>query len=383
MRPARLLVFAVVVVSLAGLAWWLLERDGDSRTEGPGLVLPRFAARVEIIDRIEVAGAGDKPLVLLEKKDGQWHMPDRDQWPGNQREIGRALFRLGQAKRIEAKTANPKLHGRLGVEDVAGAEAKGTRLMLSGGGEPVVLVVGNNHPALGGSYVRIGDSPQVWLLDEDIAPARNAADWLDRRLLDIPMARIDTIRVAPSKGRAFVLSRVDDRFSLDGSPPTAMGDPDAGNATAGFTDQLPLDDVAKDSGAAATQTVVFEGSDGVRVTVAAWRQDDATWARLQVELDEARAAGWFAQAGSVSAVPAGPPAATAGAEADAGTADASRADATEAEASPGPTPEARLDTLRRQVADWQSRFQGRQFLLPPYKAESLMKSRDDYLAGSP
>lgn len=364
MRARSLLVLALAVVAAAALAWWLLERDAPGGLQAQAPALPGFAARVEAIDRIEVIGAGGEPLVQIEKRDGRWLMPDRRDWPANQREIGSALFRLGQAKRVEAKTANPALHARLGVEAVQAADAKGAELRLSGGeGEPVRITVGNNHPALGGSYVRIGDDPQTWLLDEDIAPARAAADWLDRRLLDIPMARVDVIRVTPATGRAFRLSRVDDRFSLDGLPPTAMANPDAGNTTAGFTDQLPLDDVAADGGAAATQTVVFDTLDGLQVTVAAWPQDGGTWARLEVQWDEARARDWFAQ-----------PAQAAAAQGEGA--------ATDTPAPAAAPADERLAALRTQVQAWQASFAGRQFLLPPHKVAGLMRSRDDYLGGS-
>ncbi len=367
MRARTLVVLGAAVLVASGLAWWLMERQAPGDAVSEALALPGFAARIDGVDRIEVLGAGGKTLVLIEKRSGQWLMPDRDGWPANQREVGSALFRLGQAKRMEAKTADPQRHARLGVEDVAAANAKGTQLVLSGGsGETVRLTVGNNHPTLGGSYVRLGDQPQAWLLDEDIAPARSAPDWLDRRLLDLPMARLDAIAVTPAVGRAFRLSRVEDRFSIDGQSPLAMADPDAGNATAGFTDQLPLDDVAKDSGAAATQTVAFESLDGLRITVAAWPQDGGTWARLSVDLDEARAAAWFAK-----------PAAPAG-EGDQSDATGVRLD--EGKTAPA---ELRLTSLRLQADAWRKAFAGRQFLLPPDRAQALMRSRNDYLAGTP
>lgn len=363
MRTRTLVALAMVVVASAGLAWWLLDRQAQGDEVSGALALPGFAARVELIDRVEVLGAGATTLVLIEKSGGTWRMPDRDGWPANQREVGSALFRLGQAKRIEAKTADPARHARLGVEDVAAPDANGTQLRLSGGeGEPVRITVGNNHPSLGGSYVRLGDEPQAWLLDEDIAPARSAPDWLDRRLLDVPMARIDAIRVTPADGRAFSLARVDDRFSIDGLSPSAMANADAGNTTGGFTDQLALDDVAKDAGAVATQTALFEGFDGLRITVAAWRQDGGTWARLAVELDEVRARDWFARAQAAAA----------------GEGEGSDA----ADAVPAASPEQRLADLGSQVDTWRKAFAGRQFLLPPHKAEGLMRSRNDYLDGT-
>lgn len=362
MRGRSLLVAGVAVFAMAGAAWWLLDRHTSGDAAGDNLAVPGLADRVEAIDRIEVVGADATVLVALEKRDGLWRMPSKLDWPANQREIGNALYRLGGARRVEAKTADPARHDRLGVEDIALATAKGAELRLSGGGDPLRLVVGNNHPALGGSYVRLGDDPQSWLIDEDVAPVRVAAAWLDRRLLDLPMARIERVTVTPASGRAFVLSRIDDRFTPDGLRPTDLANMDDGNATAGFTDQLAFDDVAADDATAATQTVVFEGVDGTRVQVAAWRTDDGTWARLSASLDEAQAREWLVRAR------AAPPA------------EAEPADVDEIEGI-GDI-DAELARLRGQVAEWQSRFDGHRFLVPPYKAQNLMKSRADYIDGA-
>lgn len=371
MRPRLLAGLSVVVLALAGGAWWLIERPLAGDGEGGGLALPGLADRLDALERLEVRGAGDTLLVAIEKSDGRWRMPDRLDWPANQREISRALFRLAQARKLEAKTANPSLHARLGVEAIAADDAKGTELRLVGGGDPLRLTIGSNHPSLGGSYVRIGDDPQAWLLDEDIGPARNPADWLDRRLLDLPLARIAEVRVAPARGRAFRLSRGDDdRFGLDGRPAAALANADDGTATAASTEQLPLDDVRADSGAAAAQTVVFESVDGVTVAIAAWREDSGTWARLSATLDEAKATAWFAQLAAAAET-------VESAESDAAPVAADTADD-----HTGPSPEERLQALRQQVARWQGRFEGRQFLLPPQKAANLMKTREDYLAGT-
>jgi len=383
MRPRLLAGLSVAVLALAGTAWWLIERPVAGDGDGEALVLPEVAQRIEALDRLEVRGAGDVLLVALEKTDGRWRMPDRLDWPANQREVSRALFRLASARRLEAKTANPALHSRLGVEAVSAPDAKGTELRLIGGGEPLRLTIGNNHPSLGGSYVRVGDEAQAWLLDEDIAPARNPADWLDRRLLDLPLARVAEVRVTPARGRAFRLVRgEDDRFSIDGLPSAALGNADDGNATAAALGQLALDDLSADSGAAAEQTLVFESVDGVTVTIAAWREDGATWARLSAQLDEASATAWFTRLAAESATgdaPAGESAETATPEAG--------PDATESTDAPsddaGPSPEERLHALEQQVARWQGRFEGKQFKLPAQQAANLMKTREDYLAGSP
>jgi hypothetical protein len=83
-----------------------------------------------------------------------------------------------------------------------------------------------------------------------------------------------------------------------------MTDPDAGTGTAGFTDQLPFDDLAADSGAEATQVADFIGVDGVTVRISAWKDERGTWARLSATLDEARALAWFEQADAAAAAAA-------------------------------------------------------------------------------
>jgi hypothetical protein len=349
MRAGRLAVLALLVLALGGLAWWVLERDAGGSAADEALLLPGFAASSQDVDRIQVQAAGGEVIVEIVKRDGLWRMPDRQDWPANQREVSQALFRLGEARKLEAKTATPALHVRLGVEDVAAPEAKGAQLNLSGGGQAWHITVGKNHPALGGSYVRLSDQAQTWLLDSDIAPARNPVDWLDRRLLDIPLARIDAVRISPSGGRPFALGRRDDALRLDDVASAALADADAGNATGGFTDQLAFDDVAADAGTAALQTVEFESVEGIRVRVEAWTESTGTWARLSAQLDVPTAREWLARE-------------------------------PEAEAEDAQAPEVRLQAVEARVAEWQARFQGHQFLLPPFKAEHLMKARDAYLA---
>lgn len=340
MRARQLLPIGVAVLALAGLAWWALDRQAPSDAAVAGEALPGFAARIPALERIEVRGAGGAALVTLVRANGRWEISERPGWPANEREISRALYRLGQAQRVEAKTDNPALHARLGVEDIAKSDAKGAELRLIGGGEPMALVVGNNHPVLGGSYARLAGEPQAWLLDEDLAPARDPAAWLDRRLVDLPLARIERVRIVPAKGRDFRLVRGEGGFALDGAARAS----DAATATAATVEQLALDDFAADDGApAAAQTAVFESVDGVTLTLATWQDERGLWARLSVALDADVALAWFAKADE--------------------TAD---------------PPEQRLAALEAQVAQWRGAFEGRRFLLPPHKAANLVKSRDDY-----
>tara|TARA_R110002020_G_scaffold21373_78_gene72613 strand:- start:66 stop:1106 length:1041 start_codon:yes stop_codon:yes gene_type:complete len=344
MRTRSLLLMAVVALGLAALAAWALVQRGGSAPASTGEALPGFADRIETLERVEVRGAGDGLLVSLVRRGEGWEVEQYPGWPANQREISRALFRLGEARRIEAKTDKPALHARLGVEDVGQAEAKGTELRFEGGGDTLRLVVGRNHPGLGGSYVRVADEDASWLIDADLSPARDPVAWLDRRLVDLPLARTERVRIQPASGRAFSLVRSGEGFVVQGAPSGRTLDAQA-TATAALPEQLALDGLAPDDGQEASRRHVYETVDGLRLEIASWQDEAGTWARLSLALDEDVATAWFKQAGE------------------------------DAE------PEAeRLQRLRAQVAGWQGRFEGRRFLLPPHKAANLLASRAEHLA---
>ncbi|GAB2653005.1 DUF4340 domain-containing protein [Arenimonas aestuarii] len=344
MRTRSLAVLAVVALGLAALAGWgLLQRAGEAPATS-GEALPGFADRIQTLERVEVRGAGDSLLVSLVRRGQAWEVEQHPGWPANQREISRALFRLGEARRVEAKTDNPALHARLGVEDIGQADAKGAELRFEGGGDTLGLVVGRNHPGLGGSYVRVIGENASWLIDADLSPARDPVAWLDRRLLDLPLARTERVRIEPASGRAFSLERDGEAFVVRGAREGGTLDAEA-TATAAVPEQLALDGLAKDEGEPASRRHVYETVDGLRLEIASWQDEAGTWARLSLDLDEDVAAAWYGQAGE-DAEPAAE----------------------------------RLARLREQVREWQGRFQGRKFLLPSHKAANLLKSRADYLA---
>lgn len=357
MKRGALLGMAVLAAALAGLAVW---RVGERGATAPGVgdaLLPGFAERIERLEGLEVRVAGGSPAVTLRRRGEAWEVVQRPGWPSNEREISRALYRLAETRRVEAKTDQPALYPRLGLEDVAGPEAAGAELRFTGGGEPLRLVIGKNHPSLGGSYVRVGDDARSWLVDQDLAPARDPVAWLDRRLVDLPLARVARVRVEPARGRGFSFRRGEDGFEVVGFRARTQFDETL--AAAAFAEQLALDDLAPDSGHEAERRHVFEALDGRELVVESWSQDGGTWARLAMALDEQKAAAWLQGQGA------------------AGDAEAEADDKDGAVTEP---PAAMLESLRARVAAAQARFEGRQFLIPPHKAAHLLAGRDQFLA---
>lgn len=339
----------------------VLALSGCNREPPPQskqLLFPTLAARQDEIDSLRLRGAGNAALVTILRKDHVWRVAERGDWPADAGHISQYLFLLSQAHGVEAKTADSRLFARLGVEPIARADAAGSELQLSGAGVHWRLLIGHEHPKLDANYVRVDDQAQTWLTDLPVGFERNPAAWLDRRLLDLPLARIATVQVsaAADAGAGFSLSHRDDRFRLDGVPAAAMHDSQLGDKLAAALDQLQFEDLAADNGSAkAERTLRFTSVDGVQVSLQAWHVGEQVWVRIEAGFDAARAAAWAAQA-RIGAASAQSLAATG--------------------AVSGQVP-------RQQVSDWNQRFLGRRFQLPAATGSTLMLGRDDILAGAP
>lgn len=321
-----------------GVAWampllaLLAVAGGCTRSaEQPGeklRVIPTLAERQDQLDTLQLRGAGEATLVTLRKMENVWRVAERTDWPADAGRISQYLFVLSQARLAEAKTANPELYARIGVEPITDDTATGSELTLSGKGISSRLLIGHEHSKFDSNYVRVDGQAQAWLTDLPVTFDRDPAAWLDRRLVDLPLARIAGIRVKPASGKSFGLSHRDDRFRLDDAPSAAMGDSQQGDALASVLDQLRFEDLAVDDGKpAAERELQFTTVDGLQLTIQAWHAGDQLWVRLAASADAARAA--------------------------------------------------------ERVAALNKRFRARRFLMPATVATVLMLGRDEILAGAP
>lgn len=349
MSARQLILLGVVAAGLIAAVLFWTRREQPIEVEPQSLVFPELAQRQDSIDSIRVLGAGNALLVGLKKQNGQWRVLERNGWAADAGKVSELLFQLAQARLQEAKTDDPALYSKIGVEALGDRWAQGLELRLDGGGKPLRLLIGHAHVNFDGDFVRVNDGKLSWLSDRHLDVSRDPVEWLDHHLIDRPLARIEQVQVEPADGNKYALVHRDDRFRLADVPSAAMGDSHAGDAMAGFLDQLDLEDVADDDGKTPVERRVrFLGVDGVSIVVDAWREKGKVWVRLDAALDAARADSWLA--GADRSNPQG------------------RADA--------------MKKLREQVAAWQQRFAGKRFLLPNFKSAILLMSRGQILTGA-
>jgi hypothetical protein len=408
MNARKTLILALLAVALTAAAlWYSASRRPSQEAALQSPALPGLAERLPEINKVTVTAAGGAVVATLEQTQTGWRLLERD-FDADASALRRVLLGLAEAKRVEAKTARPELYDRLGVEDVAEAEAQGVQLSIEGGGEPLTLIIGQNVSRGTGTYVRVPGEAQSWQIDRNVAVEKNTANWLDKALTDIPPERVASVTVSAGKDLVEIVANdsAAGDFILANLPRGRQPQSEfVADATAGFLQGLRFEDVASAQARAPTEPkrhALFKTRDGVDISVVAWSHDGKPWAQLAASLDETRTvakieadqakakAEWeatqaaadndAAAATEPTETPEGAADSAPQTEPEATTADAEIApQAPLAVSDPAADREQRLAALRDEVVALNARFQERSFQLPSYKAGNLNRELEAYL----
>jgi hypothetical protein len=280
----RLLLF-VVVVLVAAL--WLIESGGDSDLPEAGTpLMPDLRAVANEIDEVSVQRAGQPPLTIR-RSDGRWVVPDRGDYPANVDALRTVLRAMTEAAVVEAKTANPALHDRLGV-DAPSAENSTAVLVSARAGERDFALVFGNVAQGSYRYARIADQDQSWLIDQNPELPTGVADWLDKDISDIDSSQVRSVTVSHPDGETITISKAaeaDINFDVADIPEgRQLTYSTVANGIAGALNDLDLDDVRPATGTAADAIqTTFETFGDIRVLARTVIDDDGNWLTLDVE----------------------------------------------------------------------------------------------------
>jgi len=204
------------------------------------------------------------------------------------------LLALADARIVEEKTSNPEYYERLGVQDLSAESARGLQLTLTGGKEPVDVIIGLNQPGTADlTYVRRAGEPRSWLVRAQFDLGKTGGEWLDRSLTDIPATRIQAVTITHPGLETLRISRLQDAGKKEAKPEgTAeflvadvpagreLSYPGVANGVAGVLADLQLEDAqTRDAlGPDPGKPVVarFVTTDGLTVEASAWRVGDGT-----------------------------------------------------------------------------------------------------------
>ncbi|WP_313917916.1 DUF4340 domain-containing protein [Tahibacter sp.] len=376
---------AVAIAIAAGIT---LSRKPVAQTaQAASEVLPGLADHVNDVTRISLSGPGQKPIATLEKSDTRWTLKEKGGYPADTGKVREYLLKLSQARLSEPKTTNEQRYAGIGVGDIADADAKGMLVVLDGLPQPAQLIVGIMNPRSDATYVRRAGDKQSWLARGSLVPDKTAANWLDKRVADIPATRVREVVWSRPDGkpvRLFKSQPSDTNYALAELPKGRELAADfATNTQATVLAGLNFDDVVAAAEApppadGKVYRATFTSFDGLVVDVTGWKKDEKFHAQFAARKDavlfdasvaaaQAKARSeWEAQQAAQPAAPdnAARPAAA--------TPPLAVADPAKDKAQRGADIDAEVATLSQRFAGWT-------FVLPQHKAANLEKSSDEFL----
>jgi hypothetical protein len=192
---------AVAAVSLiAAGAVHNMTAPWQTGARADSLLLPDLADRIAEVSRLTVRQSG-RSLSITREGD-LWVLGERDNFPADQSKVRTNLVGLSELRRVEPKTAKPELYSEIEVEDPDGQGAKSRELVVvaQNGDTLAELIVGKTRGRVGGAtksgaYVRFKDDTQSWLAGGDVVASVDLGDWVDNRVMSLPVGQIERIDV--------------------------------------------------------------------------------------------------------------------------------------------------------------------------------------------
>lgn len=294
-RKAFIFLF-ILAVALGGTYLALQRQAGPTPGAQAQAWLPALQGRLADIDAIEVQRPGQPP-VHLARRDSTWVVVDKAGYPADARAVADLLRALGEARRVEARTAKPELHAQLGLAEKPG-EGQALRLVVRGqNGLPQQgLLIGKPGQQGKGQLVRLPGDNQSWLIDRRIELPETELAWLDRRIAAIPFSSVRQVEVRYPQGKELTVYR-----DAENEPNMKVRQLPAGRKLAyeaaangmaavfaglQFADAAPLDQVQfKDKPLLSFELQTFAGG---RLTGELLGQGEQYWLRLtgQEKLDD-------------------------------------------------------------------------------------------------
>jgi hypothetical protein len=365
------------VTALAVLLAQFAAKPKPAAPEGAGQpVFPELMNTLNDISAVEITTAQEK--FSLARGEKGWSIPEKDNYPVELDKVRKLLIGMADLRAVEAKTSNPELYAKLGVDDIAKPNPQGVQVNLkqANGSSAADVVLGSQRPSKADAsrtevYLRKTGEAQAWLAEGNIPLGRAAMGWTERSIANIGGERVRQAEIRQPGGEAVAIfkDKADDAaFQLRG-----LAEGEKPNATlldsiAGTLAGLNMEDVAQagkvEFPADKTIEAVFDLFDGIQIKLSQTEKDGKQYMKL---------AAAYIEPAKTEEKPAETPAPEAKAE-----------DKPAAEQKPAePTPEELAAKAGKEVAELNARWQPWVFAVSPFKTANLGKKRDELLEQPP
>ena len=288
MTNRTLIALAGALVIFSALALVGQQRQQPAET-GDTLFLPGLQDELDAVERLELVGAGEEVIATLERGSTGWSVSERDGYPADLQKIRHTLLSLAEARILEAKTATPEWHDRLGVEAIESQNAGGVAVTLIGSDVPVEVIVGDSTGS-SGAYVRKAEEAQSYLIDRDPEVGSSATEWLATDILSLLGNRIQQVTVTHPDGETLdILKQTSEQtdFTVEGIPEgRELQYESVANVMSNVLANLSLQDVeSRTQGDEPVTITKFRTFDGLVLTVESIERGEDAWVAFEVDYE--------------------------------------------------------------------------------------------------
>jgi hypothetical protein len=318
-----------VVILLATLAVLALLTVIGQRSRAPvsdvgAPIIPGLETAVGDLERVALVGAGGQPIATLERRTETWVVAEKNGYAADIGKLRENLRQLAEARILETKTANTAFYDRLGVQDIADAEAAGVAVSFTAPGAELPTLILGDTEGTNYRYARRAGEAQSFLIDRAPDFPRNASQWLVAKIIDVRGPRIQQITITHPDGEVVTVSKLSaDAMYYDVAAIPAGREllyPGVASVIGNALRELNLEDVEPADAVPAESPVQveFRTFDGLVVRAVGSKRADQAWVSFEASFDAEQAARFAAAAPAAEPPVSQPPAATSDVAAEAG-----------------------------------------------------------------
>ena len=286
------LLAVVTVAALAATTAVMKQNPSNIASDRRGqVVFPAIETKGAEISSIDFKD-GDKSITV-ERKDGGF-VAAGSNYPVKLDVVRDLVITAGSLRFEEAKTSDPTRYADLGLGASAapGGLDTGKQISIKGAGGAVIatFTVGSRDMSVGGpqggSYLRIGEDAQTWLVRGEVKLPGMKSDWFDNNLAKIEHDKVAKVEI--SGGDKDVLSvaspEAGKELELASIPEGRTANPGSISRMSGLVESLDFQDVRKAGAAPAANArkYVAETRDGLVITMTPVGNAADNWVKIEV-----------------------------------------------------------------------------------------------------
>lgn len=274
------------------------QKKSEKSSASEQLFVPELKGKLDSIEKIVIQHSGVNPLTFI-RSDKVWQLKEKSGYKAKFKALRELLTNISEAKLFEAKTKKEENYIQLGVEEVTQEKGSGSRIKIYGAEDKLLedIIIGR-YKINKGTYLRKAGEKQSWLSQSKIIVNSNFIEWLDKKIIDMPLDNIQSVSYEPKDGIQYTISRETNKQKFmvqykEGE--SAPKNPRFAENLARLLGGLEFNDVSKREGNIPTKDIfssrTYSTFDGLKITVNGSKQNKEKNNDISIDISTSEKAG--------------------------------------------------------------------------------------------